>query len=169
MKTLHFPVLITLLFVFNFNEIFSQSKGYDYGDSDFIRIEVESGMKCIRLLKEGLVCRRTPVEPSISEEEKWGIRFFNIVDVKHSKFKKLESYLSNCDFFTRDTIVDCPGVYVSDVPNLYITLIKGNEIRRICYIDGYCEEIKTCLELLNDLIPKEYGIYALPLYLKYQQ
>lgn len=161
MKTQHFFLLTALIIVSNVSTLVAQSEGsWKYGVDDFIRIEVEYGPESIRLMKEGLICHKNPVTKQERRKMgKTGIRFFNLWDLDFSKLERIESYLSTCEYFTKDTIVDHPGLVVSNYPDLTITVIKREEVHRIHFVDGYSEEIKTCIKLLNDLIPqKEYRI-----------
>jgi len=161
MKTQHFFLLTALIIVSNVSTLVAQSEGsWKYGVDDFIRIEVDYGPESIRLMKEGLVCHKIPASKQERRKMgKAGIGFFNLWNLDFSKLERIESYLSTCEFFTKDTIVDCPGVIVSSIPDLTITVINREEVHRIHFVDGYSEEIKTCIDLLNDLIPqKEYRI-----------
>lgn len=166
MKTIRLFILAIFLIISNACEIIAQSKSsWNYYKDDFIRIEVYFDGSRIRLMREGLVCRHYFTRGQKRERReagKGGIVFFNIWEsVDFAKLEKLESYLSASEFFSKDTIVDRPGFIVYDIPYLYITVIKGDEIHNITFVDGYCEEIRECLELLNAIVPKkEYRIYA---------
>ena len=149
-------LLTTVLLITKITTTLAQTESsWKYGVNDFIGIEIEYGPESIRLLKEGLVCHKSPVSKHDKRKlGKTGIRFFNLWDLDFSKLEKIESYLSTCDFFTKDTIVDYPGLVVSDFPELNITVINREKVYRIHFVDGYSEEIKTCIKLLNDLVPQ---------------
>lgn len=156
MKMRKVLLLTTVLLITKITTTLAQTESsWKYGVNDFIGIEIEYGPESIRLLKEGLVCHKCPVSKHDKRKlGKTGIRFFNLWDLDFSKLEKIESYLSTCDFFTKDTIVDYPGLVVSDFPELNITVINREKVYRIHFVDGYSEEIKTCIKLLNDLVPQ---------------
>lgn len=143
MKKYLMMILITLVVASSM----SQAK-WDGYMGNFIRIEIEDGsFQSIRLFEEGLLCR------SIIHSGKQITEFFPLTKLDFKCLVELESFLLNNSFMLKDTIIDQPDFYCGS-PMLYFFIINGNNSSRIYWKDGGCENLKTCLTLLNKLIPK---------------
>ncbi len=99
------------------------------------------------MLKEGLLCKYW------TEKGKLNIDFFPIkkLDLKH--VVAIQNYLLNSSLLMKDTIIDEPSIG-TDGFGFSFFIIRGDHSNHIFWSDGECEELKTCINLINELIPK---------------
>lgn len=132
---------------------------WDGDISKFIRIEIQHGPSSIKLLEEGLLCKYS------NEKGKWNIDFFPIKKLDLKQFITIQNYLLNCSLLMKDTIMDEPSIE-TDGYGFSFFIIKGDYSNHLFWRDGECEELKTCINLINELIPKRkrklYKIYPNP-------
>lgn len=139
--------LIMILITLVGTSCISQAK-WDGSISNIIRIEIDNGsFQSIRLFEEGLLCK------SIIHSGKRITEFFPITKLDFKCLIELQNFLLNNSFMLKDTVVDNPW-FACSCPRLYFFIINGNNSYRIYWEDGECENLKTCLTLLNKLIPK---------------
>ena len=113
-----------------------------------IRIEVnQCNHHIIKLFEEGMICN------SIGT-----IEFFPFVELNTKKYYELKSYIAKDIFFSKDTIIDDPIHRIFTNPygfTIEITILNNDKLIKINWIDGKCKELEKCIDMINDLIPKE--------------
>ena len=135
-----------IFFLFITNVCIAQTK-WDGRINSFIRIEIENESKSINLLKEGLLCKYW------DENGKSYVDFFPIkkLDIKH--LTAVQNYLLNCSLLLKDTTIDEPYLMTTGYVFSFF-IIKNHHSNYLFWEDGECEELKTCISLINELIPK---------------
>lgn len=141
-------IIVGLLFIslLNNSACKSQTKWFE---KDFIRVEIDNGVfHSIKLLEEGLLCKTVDTNlVSIVE-------FFPKAELDFNKIGKLEEYLNDEPSLMKDTTVDNPSLVISgDYGGLKISIIVNENLYTIYWIDGGCEYLEKCLQLLNDIVP----------------
>ncbi len=113
-----------------------------------IRIEVnQCNHHIIKILEEGMICDHFS-----------SIEFFPIKELDPKKYYELKSYIAKNPFFSKDTVIDDPIHRIFTDPygsSIEITILNNDKLIKIKWNDGKCKELEKCIEMINNLIPKE--------------
>ena len=144
MKVFHFLFLI----------LFSS---WSFGQMDFeVRLSdgpTVYGFTSVKLLREGLVCRKI-----ISEDDKWKeISFFVPFPALDSKkYQAIQDYIATNKLFEiKEAIPETASTNERDHPTR-IALIQLEKDEYSSFLYSYCKpEVDTLIKMMNALIPKE--------------
>lgn len=126
----------------------SQSK---WIDRELIRIEIDKGVyHSLKLLNEGLVCR------SVDSNIVRIVEFFPIIELDFNALGKLQNFVFSEQNLMKDTTVDAPTIKIFDECSwIKYSLIYENEFYVTYWIDGKCQYLEKCLNLMNNIIPAD--------------
>ncbi|NLL29116.1 MAG: hypothetical protein GX259_09990 [Bacteroidales bacterium] len=141
-----FNLIFVFAILFCNNSCKCQSKNVK---NNFVRIEIEKGpFHAIRLFEEGLLCK------SVDSNYTPILEFFpkHVLDIR--KISRLEKYLLSEPQLLKDTTIDNSMLVLNGENPLLILIIVNNHMYSSIWIDGDCEYLEKCIQLLNDIIPE---------------
>jgi len=111
---------------------------------EFNRVEIEYGQfHSIRIVPGGILCK------TCNANLKSKIKFFRFSKVNPEAFSKLQQYVVENLIFSKDTIINYPGI-VTSTNSIEIVIIDNKKnIHKIKWIDGKCEELEKLIEYMN--------------------
>lgn len=144
MKTIIFLLLSIVSFLPSSNDVPIKNL-YD----NFIRVEVNKGRYySLKLFEEGILCKST------NEKYEVIIDFYPLKDLDFKKFKKIQDYLHEHNFFEMSSTYNNPSV-VHHTHHVNLLFLNNTEIKRIQWTGGEYKHLEKLLGLVNDLIPNE--------------